>query len=418
MNIQQWAGCYDASWRDLIVPAAFAHPAKMARGLVARIFDELIASGALERGRIVVDPFGGIGTTAIEGASRGVHVVCCELEPKFFDLAKQNFELHAYDWAAMGRPQPRIVNGDSRKLRQHVGPALAECIVSSPPYSSDGLGHCKAHHASNDAGRAAVVGASEKFSKADLAGRDYGNTPGQLSNLAPGAVDAVIGSPPYAEIASGSGGLNTKPAKDGQQGGRSAASPSQDTDSRYGRAEGQLARMAFGAVADALVSSPPYEGSLASSTNGINWEATKRTDNQGGGHQAPGASANAAYPATDGNVGNATGETFWSAAREIVREAYAVLRPGGTAVWVVKHFVRDKQIVDFPGDWRKLCESVGFETYLEVHAMLVAEETKSHLFDGEVTSRRERKSFFRRLAEKKGSPRIDWETVYFMRKPA
>lgn len=32
-------------------------------------------------------------------------------------------------------------------------------------------------------------------------------------------------------------------------------------------------------------------------------------------------------------------------------------------------------------------------------------------------TRRERKSFFRRLAEKKGSPRIDWEVVWFMRKP-
>ena len=84
------------------------------------------------------------------------------------------------------------------------------------------------------------------------------------------------------------------------------------------------------------------------------------------------------------------------------------------AVWVVKHFVRNKQRVDFPGDWRKLCEHVGFETIQEVHASLVSEETRSHLFDGERTTRRERKSFFRRLAEKKGSPRIDFETVLFM----
>ena len=33
------------------------------------------------------------------------------------------------------------------------------------------------------------------------------------------------------------------------------------------------------------------------------------------------------------------------------------------------------------------------------------------------TTRRERQSFFRRLAEKKGRPRIDFETVLFLRKP-
>ena len=97
VDVVTWQSCYDAGWRDLIVLGAFAHPAKMARGLVARIFDELFEMGALERGSVVVDPFGGIGTTAIEGASRGVKVVCCELEPKFVDLQKQNYDLHRRD---------------------------------------------------------------------------------------------------------------------------------------------------------------------------------------------------------------------------------------------------------------------------------------------------------------------------------
>ena len=85
---------------------------------------------------------------------------------------------------------------------------------------------------------------------------------------------------------------------------------------------------------------------------------------------------------------------------------------------MTKAFVRNGKLVDFPGDWRKLCEFVGFETFMEVRAMLVAEEATNDLFDGEGVKRRERKSFFRRLAEKKGSPRIDFETVLFMRKRA
>jgi hypothetical protein len=39
-----------------------------------------------------------------------------------------------------------------------------------------------------------------------------------------------------------------------------------------------------------------------------------------------------------------------------------------------------------------------------------------HAFDGSV-KRAESKSFFRRLAEKNGSPRIDHETVFCMVKP-
>ena len=87
-------------------------------------------------------------------------------------------------------------------------------------------------------------------------------------------------------------------------------------------------------------------------------------------------------------------------------------------VWVVKAFVRKKQIVDFPSDWRRLCETVGFETVKGVHAMLVSETSVPHLWEGERRTRTEKKSFFRRLAESHGSPAIDYETVWFMRKPS
>ncbi len=842
---RDWTGCYDDGWRDLIVPEAFSHPAKMARGLVARIFDELFAGGALKRGDVCVDPFGGIGTTAIEGASRGVQVVCCELESKFVDLARKNFDLHRRDWEAMGRPLPIMVQGDSRQLRKHVGPVLVvspfsertrrgnngvTALVASPPYAGakghpslgrvidapggDILGHCTTGANRGDErygctsgqlgampeGEVSAVISSPPYSEGfghgggtapiahDTRGtaqamRDgYGIAPGQLGEMATGSVEAVISSPPYAEIASGAGGLNTRPPRhEGQQAGRSGASASQDTDPRYGVAEGQLARLPKGDVdaivsslpyeecdtkptkmgggrptradgdgagrnkgdyvygttdgqlgvmrggaVDAVVSSPPFtqgycltpnhriltadlrwvrcgelsagdrllafdenvqpnrkvrrlafatvlhstpavrpcvrvtlengesidctvdhpwltdryrqngggggrcwtkagdlkglyvlralrpwgagesyasgwiagifdgEGHIAMRRNpqpgheafmvgfaqkpgavldrmvcllqsagfdcyrserkpthgveirggvpeilralgtyrpmrlltkfqnlpvnrlGLRASPSTRVKvvsvtpigtqvvqsietststyigeghlmhNSGGGginikgygkdgadkvgsrtYQGTGAERAAGnletltlsdvdavvssppytgdvaphrngidctkfapgvktggpnsqaraqgYGDTEGQIGGLrSAETFWEAAKQIVEEAYAILRPGGTAVWVVKSFVRDKTLVDFPGDWRKLCEHVGFETTREIHAMLVQEETRSHLFDGTVTTRRERKSFFRRLAEKKGSPRVDWETVYFM----
>jgi hypothetical protein len=128
---------------------------------------------------------------------------------------------------------------------------------------------------------------------------------------------------------------------------------------------------------------------------------------------------NVEYGETPGLAGSLTGDTFWTAARAIVAETFAVLRPGAHAAWVVKGFVRNRKLVDFPDQWRQLCESVGFVTVAEVRAWVVEDKGTQLAMDGEdkrhVT---ERKSFFRRLAEKKGSPRIDWETVWLMEKPA
>ena len=41
----RWEGCYDLSWKGVIVPAAFSHPAKMARGLLRRILDHAFEQG-------------------------------------------------------------------------------------------------------------------------------------------------------------------------------------------------------------------------------------------------------------------------------------------------------------------------------------------------------------------------------------
>jgi hypothetical protein len=50
--------------------------------------------------------------------------------------------------------------------------------------------------------------------------------------------------------------------------------------------------------------------------------------------------------------------------------------------------------------------------------MLVKEWHEPTLFEGHVRREKSRKSFFRRLAESKGSPRIDYEEVLFVRRGA
>jgi hypothetical protein len=96
-------------------------------------------------------------------------------------------------------------------------------------------------------------------------------------------------------------------------------------------------------------------------------------------------------------------------------ELAEILPPGAVCAWVVKAYVKDKQVVPFPDQWRQLCEAHGFVLVEEIHASLVEHHgTQEGLFSGPQTVTTEKKSFFRRLAEKKGSPRIDHETVLIL----
>lgn len=446
--IIEWQNCYDQGWQGLITPESFSHPAKAARGLVVRIFDHLFEIGALTRGSIVCDPFGGIGTTGIEASFRGCPSVSCELEPKFHALQLENVELHRHAWETMGLPIPMYVQGDSRKLREHVREAIS-VIVSSPPYSDqptgktggdfvdrDGGGYRRAGTAYDQGGYANqtegqlgtmptgdvdVIVSSPPFggqqdqpiiggpgsggqgTRNELA--KIGRLPSDTAQSSPDnlavasmgeGVDVIISSPPYAEIASGAGGLNTKPPQhEGQQGGRSADAASQDTDQRYGSAEGQLAKLPKGDVS-AVISSPPFLDARSDTTASVKGNTP---ENMG---------------VSDANLNVASTDTFWSASATILRECFAILKPNGVAVFIVKSFVRGGAIVDFPNDWRRLCEHVGFETCTEVHAMLVKEEKFTDIWGNEVVEKKERKSFFRRLAESKGSPEINYEVVFVM----
>ena len=175
----------------------------------------------------------------------------------------------------------------------------------------------------------------------------------------------------------------------------------------YPCSDGNIAALPPGEV-DAVVSSPPYEGIVAD-TKGHGIKGAK-------GSIGHGCKADEAeYGKTEGQLGNDKGETFWQAAKQIVQQCHQILKPGGYAIWVVKAFVRKGKIVDFPGDWRRLCEAQGFQTVHEHHAMLVKETTHNGLFEP-IIEKKERKSFFRRLAESKGSPAIDFETVLCTRK--
>lgn len=295
--LTDWHGCYDDSWRGIIVSESFAHPAKMARGLLHRIVNRMLDDGWLRKGDIVGDPFGGIGTTGIMCSYHGLRSVSVELEPHFCDFARQNFAEHTRDWRYLGEPLPTVIQGDSRKFAALV-PSL-DGVITSPPYAE------------------CVKGAHGEQETAQES-RDARQTPG------------------------GSLGQSQR------HGG-------------YGVSEWQI-----GALKDA----------------GLN----KVT-------------------------------SYWYAVREVYRQMLAVMKPGAVAAVVVKDYVKGRRRMPVADETAALLATVGFDVF-EVTRCHVTKKLQAQLrLDGSLDKRtKDRKSFFRRIAEKRGSPPIDWECVIWCRK--
>src|SRR3990167_5356956 len=187
----EWTGCYVDSWKGIITPESFLHPAKMSYALTRRIFEHARDEGWIKPGDTVVDPFGGIGSTGIVGAEAGLQVVMCELEPKFVALNQANIERNRWRWTQFNRPIPRVVQGDSRRLCEVL--AAADLVVSSPPYS-EGLSkeHTYSDHDKRDKDSHRRI-----MTEKGIVDPFYGHTPGQLGALPAGDVAAVVGSQPF-----------------------------------------------------------------------------------------------------------------------------------------------------------------------------------------------------------------------------
>lgn len=350
MTHTEWHGCYDNGWHDLIVPEAFAHPAKFSYGLITRIVEHMTLRGWLKPGDVIGDPFGGVGLGGLVAAYHGYRWVGVELEPKFVELAGQNFELHRRKWAALNELLPVIVQGDSRRFAAIVGECA--CVVSSPPYADTPI----------QGGGANAYGAKKQFDetgiwpKGSLAktakgGEGYSHTPGNIGNAKAGSVDAVISSPPY----------------------ESKQLSNHDSPKNYAEMEKTWPNKSFG------------------------------------------RSVGLGYGISDGQIGDTSGDSYWQAMDAVYRQCHAAIKPGGHAAIVIKDYIAKGKRVPLCDDTLRLLQHAGFEPVERVRAMLVKETTHAGLF-GDITETKARKSFFRRLAEAKGSPPIDWEEVLFVRR--
>jgi tRNA G10 N-methylase Trm11 len=284
---------------------------------------------------------------------------------------------------------------------------------TSPPYSN-----AQAHPS---------IGSVNKddwgYDGRDIASRrglsaEYGDSPGNIANMPEGqAPNIVIGSPPFH---------NQLPSHD------NFIPPHDSTKlldvsygDAYGSAPGQLAALPEGQAPAVVVTSPPYEASIHTGKDDDSARVRKAerfvrgefkysrpdifTSQENIGTRAMYQSN---YGLEEGQIGNDSGDTFWSAALAILRECHSVLKDGGHAVFVTKRYVRDGAIVDFSQQWVAACESVGFRLVHWHKALLTTDHGTQLAHDGQHKRNfTERKSFFRRLAEKKGSPRIDWEDI-------
>ena len=412
MEIDEWKGCYPSNWKGVIVPEAISHPAKFSSRLIRKIYEHMAGEGWLHGGDTVIDPFGGVALGAFDAMRLGLNWRGCELESRFVELGNANIALwkKRYSWWT---GSGLLVQGDSRNLAK-VLQGAAEATISSPPYAdslekANGIDADKlksAHRPNSQAVR------DPRYSAAAISSPPYAdgcahtggdNESGKLDGgeiRLPGLA-GVVSSPPYSE------------ARIGQESGQEQCGHGD----QYGATPGQLGAMKANGF-EAAVSSPPYENAINQNGEGpgMAGNAARRSRIEAGAPSEIAAqSARIGYGRSNGNIGNDNPDDFWLAARQIVEQVYQVLIPGGHACWVVKGFVKNKTLVDFPGQWRELCESVGFVTLHEHHALLVRDNGTSHLLEGgEIHHQTESKSFFRRLAEKKGSPRIDYETVFCM----
>ena len=268
----------------------------------------------------------------------------------------------------------------------------------------------------------------------------YGTEPGQLAQMPEGDLVAVISSPPFQGSLSRDNVTEGRIALAREKGISVHLVSPVDMEKigkrtqNYDAADGQLAALPEGSHAAACerpvccVSSPPYIGTPVSAQGADGksqeWNKAYREYQRTGNHvkfqaQMTKKCDGAGYGSEAGPLGQETGSTFWAASREILEQVYQVLAPGGHAIWVLKMFVRSGRLVDFPGQWEALCQSVGFRTVCKHRAWLNKNTgiMQSTLDGDEVSMAKWYKSFFRILCESKGSPRIDWELILCMEKP-
>ena len=130
---------------------------------------------------------------------------------------------------------------------------------------------------------------------------------------------------------------------------------------------------------DAVVTSPPYEGTLSDRRDpadkvarmkALSGSFAKTHNKQAMSDSFLGAK----YSDNPENLGNLKSGSYLSAMQTVYSECFKVLRDNGVMVLITKNFIRDRKVVRLDLDTVKVCESVGFRL-LERHQFKLPQES-------------------------------------------
>ena len=364
-------------WRDYFCEASTTHPAKINLNLLRYIIKTYTKIGD-----VILDPMAGTGSTAILAALMGRHGIAVEYEPKFCEMIRENIRLTELQATLTPKGRMACIQGDARRLSKLL--KEADAIITSPPYGSD---------------NANLMSRKDKSARSIVATTGERAVPLQeenIGNLKYGKpVDEIITSPPYSGISLQDYGSSNKALLAFEREVREAFKTKgyyEHDGERYTEREwrkinkGELKPRgmpelwkeilkqkkgsSYSEIAgvDAVITSPPYEGSLSHSEVDLEKEASAmETDTRADTkhRHTPGRmraikAMVEGYPSSEDNIGNLKSESYLSAMLQCYREMWKVLKDQGKLIVVIKNFIRKKAVVRLDSDTIKLCEAAGF----------------------------------------------------------
>jgi len=350
--------------RPWYVEESISHPAKMNVLLARKIIKQFTKPGDT-----VLDPMTGCGTVNVEAMLLGRNTIAVELEQKFIDrMVEPNIrkvkETNSKSHFPLRLGETKIICGDARRLSELLsGPIDPDAIVTSPPFSDSFRSNPKVNverrlnklkQVERDSVKKGQKWAmsSDRILKRRLAQQDlgYGIDPGNIGNLPHGAIDAIVTSPPYEGSYLGGGDAKKRRER--------LVEAAYDPKEFFG-GKARNAMLRHYDKVDAIVTSPPYEGSLEGTTRHTKGGIPSRDWSLG--QTGTYAELGEGKPLSNKeNIGSLKNETYLQAMHKCYHEFFKVLKPNGSLVLVLKNFIRGHQVVDLVSDTIKLCKSVGF----------------------------------------------------------
>lgn len=358
-----------ATWKTFFCKAT-KHPAKANIAMLEWIIDTYT-----KLGDVIVDPMAGTGSTCIIAMRKGRHAIAGEYEWNYafrFLLKNMHNARSIGSWEEIG--EGFTIIGDSRHLSRSIPRALElmgleDRVVSttmfSPPYV--GLHIKKGFRGEAEEEQwekyLASTGRSLKAAKKNIERwQDYGDDPENIANMPQGSADAVITSPPYVgTLSPKSGGTDKDLEQLTKVLVKRGYNPKQIKKIMNGNASTTSVTMSKDARGYSL-----DEENIGNLPKGevdgvITSPPYEGSLEHRGGNQALAHDKGIMPYTTDkDNIGNMTKDTYMQAMYDLYHDAIHYTKSGGLLILITKNFAKHKRPVDLAADTIKLAEKAGW----------------------------------------------------------